>query len=380
MNKVYLDHAATTPIRVEVYEKMVEYMAKDFANADSIHSLGRESANIVLACRDNIAKLIGADSKEIYFTSGGTESDNWAIKGVAFANKDKGKHIITTKIEHPAVYNSCAFLEENGFDVTYLDVNDKGFVSSEDLIKAIREDTILISIMFANNEIGTIQDIKALAAIAKEKGILFHTDAVQATGTIKYDVKDLGVDLLSISGHKFYGPKGIGILYVKEGTKIAPFVNGGEQERGRRGGTTPTSLIVGIDEALTIASKEMDNNNANIYYLKQRLIDGLKKEDIVVNGSMDKDKSLPGTVSITFNKTKPGIVLNNLDMNGICASAGSACTAASEKPSRTLLSIGLSEEDSKRSVRFSIGRDNTKEEIDYTISTLKDILKRVRED
>ena len=380
MNKVYLDHAATTPIRVEVYEKMVEYMAKDFANADSIHSLGRDSANIVLACRDNIAKLIGADSKEIYFTSGGTESDNWAIKGVAFANKDKGKHIITTKIEHPAVYNSCAFLEENGFNVTYLDVNKDGFVSSEDLIKAIREDTILISIMFANNEIGTIQDIKALAAIAKERGIIFHTDAVQATGTIKYDVKDLGVDLLSISGHKFYGPKGIGILYIKEGTKIAPFVNGGEQERGRRGGTTPTSLIVGIDEALTIASKEMDNNNANIYYLKQRLIDGLKKENIVVNGSLDKDKSLPGTVSITFNKTKPGIVLNNLDMCGICASAGSACTAASEKPSRTLLSIGLSEEDSKRSVRFSIGRDNTKEEIDYAISTLKDILQRVRED
>ena len=379
MNKVYLDHAATTPIRVEVYEKMVEYMAKDFANADSIHSLGRESANIVLACRDNIAKLIGADSKEIYFTSGGTESDNWAIKGVAFANKDKGKHIITTKIEHPAVYNSCAFLEENGFNVTYLDVNKDGFVSPEDLIKAIREDTILISIMFANNEIGTIQDIKELASIAKERGIIFHTDAVQATGTIKYDVKDLGVDLLSISGHKFYGPKGIGILYIKEGTKIAPFVNGGEQERGRRGGTTPTSLIVGIDEALTIASREMDNNNANIYYLKQRLIDGLKKEDIVVNGSLNKDKSLPGTVSITFNKTKPGIVLNNLDMNGICASAGSACTAASEKPSRTLLAIGLTEEDSKRSVRFSIGRDNTKEEIDYTISTLKDILNKVRE-
>ena len=379
MNKVYLDHAATTPIRVEVYEKMVEYMAKDFANADSIHSLGRESANIVLACRDNIAKLIGADSKEIYFTSGGTESDNWAIKGVAFANKDKGKHIITTKIEHPAVYNSCAFLEENGFNVTYLDVNKDGFVSPEDLIKAIRDDTILISIMFANNEIGTIQDIKALSSIAKEKGIIFHTDAVQATGTIKYDVKDLGVDLLSISGHKFYGPKGIGILFIKEGTKIAPFVNGGEQERGRRGGTTPTSLIVGINEALTIADREIDDNNAHIYYLKQRLIDGLKKEDIVVNGSLDKDKSLPGTVSITFNKTKPGIVLNNLDMNGICASAGSACTAASEKPSRTLLSIGLSEEDSKRSVRFSIGRDNTKEEIDYTISTLKDILIRVRE-
>lgn len=379
MNKVYLDHAATTPIRVEVYEKMVEYMAKDFANADSIHSLGRESANIVLACRDNIAKLIGADSKEIYFTSGGTESDNWAIKGVAFANKDKGKHIITTKIEHPAVYNSCAFLEENGFNVTYLDVNKDGFVSPEDLIKAIRDDTILISIMFANNEIGTIQDIKALSSIAKEKGIIFHTDAVQATGTIKYDVKDLGVDLLSISGHKFYGPKGIGILFIKEGTKIAPFVNGGEQERGRRGGTTPTSLIVGINEALTIADREIDDNNAHIYYLKQRLIDGLKKEDIVVNGSLDKDKSLPGTVSITFNKTKPGIVLNNLDMNGICASAGSACTAASEKPSRTLLAIGLSEEDSKRSVRFSIGRDNTKEEIDYTISTLKDILIRVRE-
>ena len=379
MNKVYLDHAATTPIRVEVYEKMVEYMAKDFANADSVHSLGRESANIVLACRDNIASIIGADSKEIYFTSGGTESDNWAIKGVAFANRDKGKHIITTKIEHPAVYNSCAFLEENGFDVTYLDVNEQGFVSSEDLIKAIREDTILISIMFANNEIGTIQDIKALASIAKERGIIFHTDAVQATGTIKYNVKDLGVDLLSISGHKFYGPKGIGILYIKEGTKIAPFVNGGEQERGRRGGTTPTSLIVGINEALTIADREIDDNNAHIYYLKQRLIDGLKKEDIVVNGSLDKDKSLPGTVSITFNKTKPGIVLNNLDMCGICASAGSACTAASEKPSRTLLAIGLTEEDSKRSVRFSIGRNNTKEEIDYTISTLKDILIRVRE-
>ena len=277
MNKVYLDHAATTPIRVEVYEKMVEYMAKDFANADSIHSLGRESANIVLACRDNIAKLIGADSKEIYFTSGGTESDNWAIKGVAFANKDKGKHIITTKIEHPAVYNSCAFLEENGFNVTYLDVNKDGFVSSEDLIKAIREDTILISIMFANNEIGTIQDIKALAAIAKERGIIFHTDAVQATGTIKYDVNELGVDLLSMSGHKFYGPKGIGVLYIKEGTKIAPFVNGGEQERGRRGGTTPVSLIVGLSEALSIALKEMDDNNSNVFMNMDRLLPSRQK-------------------------------------------------------------------------------------------------------
>ena len=378
--KVYLDHAATTPIRMEVYDKMMENMAKDFANADSIHSLGRESANIVLSCRDNIAKLIGAQSKEIFFTSGGTESDNWAIKGVAFANKEKGKHIITTKIEHPAIYNSCAFLEENGFEVTYLDVDKYGFVNPEDLIKAIREDTILISIMFANNEIGTIQDIKTLCSIAKERGILFHTDAVQATGTIKYDVNELGVDLLSMSGHKFYGPKGIGALYIKEGTKIAPFVNGGEQERGRRGGTTPVSLIVGLSEALSIALKEMDDNNSNVYYLKHRLINELKKEDISINGSIEKDTSLPGTVSITFNKTKPGIVLNNLDMEGICASAGSACTAASEKPSRTLLAIGLSEEDSKRSVRFSIGRDNTKEEIDYTISTIKEILARVRED
>ena len=378
MKRIYLDHAATTPLCKEALEAMQPYMTEYFANADSTHFLGQESGNAVLSARDTIAKCIGAKSSEIYFTASGSEADSWAIKGVAFANKQKGKHIITTEIEHPAVYNACEWLKKEGFDITYLKVNKEGLVSLEDVKNAIREDTILISVMFANNEIGTIEPIKEICELAHNNKILFHTDAVQATGTIKYDVKELGVDLLSMSAHKFYGPKGIGALYIKEGVKIDSLINGGEQERGKRGGTTPVYLTVGMAKALEIAVKDIDKNYAYIKNLSDNLTSNIRFAEISFNGIVDGDNNLPGTVSILFKDTLPGIVLHNLDIAGIEASAGSACAAASDKPSRTLLGIGLSEEDSKRTVRFSIGKDNTEEEIDITIKTIKSILERLK--
>ncbi len=378
MKRIYLDHAATTPLCKEALDAMQPYMTEYFANADSTHFLGQESGNAVLSSRDNIAKCIGAKSSEVYFTSSGSEADSWAIKGIAFANKNKGKHIITTEIEHPAVYNACEWLKKEGFDISYLKVNNKGLVSIEDVKNAIRKDTILISVMFANNEIGTIEPIKEICELAHENNILFHTDAVQATGSIKYDVKELGVDLLSLSAHKFFGPKGIGALYIKEGVKIDPLVNGGEQERGKRGGTTPVYLTVGMAKALGIAIKDIEKNNKYVIGLRQKLIEGIKDEDVSFNGNVDAENVLPGTISVLFKNTLPGIVLHNLDIAGIEASAGSACAAASDKPSRTLLGIGLSEEDSKRTVRFSIGKDNTIEDIDNTIQAVKKILERLK--
>ena len=378
MKRIYLDHAATTPLCKEALDAMQPYMTEYFANADSTHFLGQESGNAVLSARDTVAKCVGAKSSEIYFTASGSEADSWALKGVAFANKQKGKHIITTEIEHPAVFNACEWLKKEGFDVTYLKVNKDGLISLEDLKNAIRKDTILISVMFANNEIGTIEPIKEISKIAHENNILFHTDAVQATGTIKYDVKELGVDLLSMSAHKFYGPKGIGALYVKEGVKIDSLINGGEQERGKRGGTTPVYLTVGMAKALELAVKDIEENDTYIKQLKEKLIQSIKDEDIAFNGIIDGDNVLPGTLSVLFKNTLPGIVLHNLDIAGVEVSAGSACAAASDKPSRTLLGIGLSEEDSKRTVRFSIGKDNTVEEIDTVIKSIKSIFERLK--
>lgn len=379
-NNIYLDHAATTPLNKEVAKKMQCYYTDVFGNANSQHTFGRDAGNAVITAREQVATAIGAKASEIYFTAGGTEADNWAIKGAALALINKGKHIITSKIEHPAIYNSCQQLEKFGFEVTYLDVDGEGFVSVSDLEKAIRNDTVLISIMFANNEIGTIEPIKELAAVAKAHGILFHTDAVQAAGSIAINVKDLGVDMLSLSGHKFYGPKGIGALYIRNGVKIEKLLTGGEQERAHRGGTTNVPAVVGIGEALTIATANMEKNAKIVSALRDRFVKGVKEklQSIRYNGTEDSTKRLPNNASFSFQYIEGESILYSLDLAGISASSGSACSSGSLDPSRTLLSIGVPVGVAHGTIRFTFGTDNTEEEVDYTIEKLVEIVARLR--
>ncbi|NLX63890.1 MAG: cysteine desulfurase NifS [Clostridiaceae bacterium] len=376
---IYFDHAATTYVKPEVFEAMKPYFTEQYGNPSSIYSIGRSNRKAVEDARCSVAKSIGAaESSEIYFTGSGTESDNWAIKGAALALQKKGKHIITSNIEHPAVLATCEFLQKQGYDITYVKVNEEGLVNPDDVDKAIRPDTILVTIMMANNEIGTIQPIKEIAQVCKKHGVLFHTDAVQAAGNIPIDVKDLGVDLLSVSGHKFYGPKGTGMLYIRKGVKIESLIHGGHQERNRRAGTENVPGIVGFAKALELANENMEAHYKKLSSLRDKALKGIMERIpyVRVNGSMEK--RLPGNLNLSFRFVEGESVLLMLDMKGIKASSGSACTSGSLDPSHVLLAIGLPHEIAHGSLRLSFGEINTEEEVDYLIDSLDEIISKLR--
>ena len=378
MNRIYFDHNATTPVLDEVFEAMVPFLKEQWGNPSSIHWAGRGTRKAVEDARERVAALLNCAPLELIFTSSGTEGDNHAIKGLAYAQKNKGNHIITTKVEHPAVLSTCKHLQKEGFEVTYLDVDKDGLLDLEELTKAITPKTILISVMFANNETGVIFPIKEIGRIAKEKGVAFHTDAVQAAGKIKIDVQDLNVDLMTISGHKLYAPKGVGALFIKRGTRLVPLIHGGHQERNRRGGTENVAGIVAMGKAAEIAMRDMDKEIEHLQVLKERLEKGIadRVPHIKVNGHADK--RLPNTSNISFEFVEGESLLLNLDMKGIAASSGSACTSGSLEPSHVLVSMGLTHELSHGSVRFSLGKSNTIEEIDYLLEIMPPIVERMR--
>ena len=378
MENVYFDNAATTRLDEDVLKEMLPYLREDYGNASAIYKLGRKSRKAIEESREKIAKVLNCKPNEIYFTAGGSESDNTAIKGIAHSYKNKGNHIITSKIEHPAVLETCKELEKEGFEVSYISVDENGVIDLEELKKAIKPTTILISVMFANNEIGTIEPIKEIGKIAKENKIYFHTDAVQAVGTIKIDVQDLNIDSLSLSGHKFYGPKGIGALYVRTGINFKKLIDGGHQEKNKRAGTENVAAIVGMGKALEMAYEKMDEHNEKIralrdYYESQVLE---KIPYVKVNGN--RENRLPGHSHISFRFIEGEGLLLNLDLKGICASSGSACTSGSLDPSHVLLAIGLPHEIAHGSLRISIGKYNTKEEIEFLVQNLVEIVNRLR--
>jgi len=373
-----MDNSATTQVKQEVLDEMLPYFSINYGNPSSIYALGGKSKNAVEVAREKIAKAIGANANEIFFTAGGSESDNWALKGIAFANRKKGNHIITSKIEHHAILHTCQYLEKEGFRVTYLDVDKYGTVDLEQLKNSITDDTILISIMFANNEIGTIQPIKEIGQIAKEKGIYFHTDAVQAIGHVKIDVNDLNIDLLSMSAHKFYGPKGIGVLYIRKGVKIDPLITGGAQERNRRAGTENVPGIVGMGKAIELAYDNLEESNARLIKLRDRLINKILDRIDYVRLNGHPTNRLPGNVNVCFEFIEGESLLLSLDMEGIAASSGSACTSGSLEPSHVLLAIGLPHEIAHGSLRLSLGDFNTEEEVDYVVDKLVEIVSRLR--
>ena len=378
MKNIYFDHAATTAVKPEVLETMLPYFTEKYGNASSIYSLGRENKKAIDDTREKVATALNAQPKEIFFTSGGTEADNWAIKGVAFSNESKGKHIITTNIEHHAVLHTCKYLEKYGFEVTYVPVDNKGIVHVEDIEKAIRPDTILISVMFANNEIGTIQPIKEIGALAKEKGIYFHTDAVQAIGNIPIDIKDMNIDMLSLSGHKFYGPKGVGVLYIRDGVRISPMLHGGAQERGKRASTENVAGIVGLGKAIELATENIDEYNTKLMKLRDRAIKEILEKIPYSRLNGDEKNTLPGNVNISFEFIEGESILLMLDMKGICASSGSACTSGSLDPSHVLLAIGLPHEIAHGSLRLTFGEENTDSDLDYLLETLPPIIEKLR--
>lgn len=380
MNKrVYFDYAATTPMKKEVLEEMLPFFNTEFGNPSSIHSFGRQGKSVLDAARDKIAKTLNAKSDEIFFTGGGSEADNWAIKGVAFANKSKGKHIITSKAEHHAVLHTCEYLEKEGFEVTYLDVDQYGLINVEDLKNAIKDDTILITILYANNEIGTMQPIREIAQVAKEKGVIFHTDAVQAYGNEVIDVNDLGIDLLSISAHKVYGPKGVGALYIRRGTKIHQLIHGGAQEKRRRAGTENIPGIVGFGKAAEMAYENIEEHINRIIGLREKLINGLIEKIPYTRLNGHPTRRLPGNVNLSFEFIEGESLLLSLDMVGIAASSGSACTSGSLDPSHVLMAIGLSHEIAHGSLRLTIGDFTTEEDVDYVIEKLPPIVDRLRQ-
>ncbi len=376
--RVYVDNSATTPMHPQVLEEMLPYFTERFGNPSSIHSFGREGKQAMDRARDRVAKSLGAGSGEIYFTGSGTEADNWALKGTAYANRDRGNHIITSKVEHHAVLHACKYLERYGFDVTYLDVDEYGMVNPEDLKKAIKDSTILISIMFANNEIGTIQPVEEIGKIAKGKGIYFHTDAVQAMGNIAIDVERLNIDLLSISAHKIRGPKGVGALYIKKGVKIDNLVHGGAQERKKRSGTENIASVVGLGRAAQLASDNLEGHVRKMTLLRDRLIDGIREriEHVRLNGH--PTQRLPNNINFSFDFIEGEALLLSLDMVGIAASSGSACTSGSLDPSHVLLATGLCHETAHGSLRISLGDINTGEDIDYILEQLPPIVERLR--
>ncbi|OHW63013.1 cysteine desulfurase IscS [Andreesenia angusta] len=378
MKQVYMDNAATTKMKKEVLDEMMPYFTEQYGNPSSIYRVGRESKKAVEEAREKVAKALGAKAKEIYFTSGGTESDNWAVKGVAYANKDKGNHIITTVIEHHAVLHTCKYLEKQGFEVTYLGVDEHGLIDLTELEKAIKDETILISIMYANNEIGTVQPIAEIGKIAKAKGVYFHTDAVQAVGSVEIDLENSDIDMLSLSGHKIYGPKGIGALYIKQGTKIHPFIHGGSQEKNRRAGTENIAYMVGLGKAIEMATADIDGHNKEIMALRDGLIQRINDKIDYVKLNGHPEKRLPGNVNFSFEFIEGEALLLSLDMVGIAGSSGSACTSGSLDPSHVLLAIGLPHEIAHGSLRLSIGDFNSEEELDYVVDNLAEIVQRLR--
>ena len=375
---IYLDNAATTATRPEVLEAMLPYFGEYYGNAASIYRFAGKSTKEVDEARRTVADALGAKKGEIYFTGGGSESDNWALKATAFAKKEKGKHIITSKIEHHAILHTCQFLEQNGFEVTYLDVDENGLVQPEKLEQAIREDTILVSIMFANNEIGTIQPIAELARIAHKHGALFHTDAVQAFCHVPIDVNELEIDMLSASGHKFGGPKGVGIMYLRDTVKIGSFIHGGAQERGKRAGTHNTPGIVGFAKAVELATANMEERARKETELRDYLIDGILAKVPYTRLNGHRTKRLSNNANFSFRFIEGESLLILLDQHGICGSSGSACTSGSLDPSHVLLAIGLPHEIAHGSLRLTLSAETTKEEIDYTIETVAKIVERLR--
>mgnify|MGYP000857331670 FL=1 len=376
---IYFDHAATTQVKPEVLQAMLPFFTQSYGNPSSIYQFAQTNKRALEESRETIATILGAQPNEIFFTSGGTESDNWAIKGIAESLKDKGNHIITTKIEHHAVLNPCHYLEKHGYEVTYLDVDKNGLVSPEQVEKAIKKGTILISIMFANNEIGTIMPIAEIGKIAKEHGVVFHTDAVQAVGQIPIDINKLHIDLLSLSGHKFYGPKGIGVLFIRRGIKLPPLLHGGAQERGRRAGTENVPGIVGLAKAMELAYQDLETKNIKIQALRDRLIEGVYDTIPYAQLNGDRKQRLPNNVNFSFDFVEGESLLLLLDMEGIFASSGSACASGSLDPSHVLLALGLSHEKAHGSIRFTLGEDNTMEDVEMLLTKLPAIVQKMRE-
>ncbi|EJO5348750.1 cysteine desulfurase [Clostridium botulinum] len=374
-NKIYMDHAATTYINKQVIDVMIPYLTKYYANPSSVYDMANTLRVAIDEAKEEIADFIGGNPDEIFFTSGGTEGDNWAIKGIAYANENKGKHIITSSIEHPAVLNSCKYLKEKGFEITFLPIDNYGKIDLKKLQESIKKDTILVSIMTANNEIGTIQDIKSIGEICKEHKVLFHTDAVQALGQTPINVKEMNIDLMTITAHKIYGPKGIGALYIKKGTKIDNFLHGGSQERGKRAGTENPAAIVGFKKAVSLLKEKGEGENKRIEKLRDKFIKGLLQiEGTKINGALGKDR-LKGNINVSFKNMDADLLLILLDNKGICASAGSACSAGAIDVSHVLLALGLNKEFLKGTIRFTLGAKNTEEEVDFVLEKLTEIMK-----
>ena len=377
MKTIYFDHAATTAVAREVKEAMDPYFCENYGNASSLYDLGYKSKEAINEARIKVAKVLNAKPNEIYFTSCGSESDNLALKGVTRANRQKGNHIITSKIEHPAVLNTCKQLEKEGFKVTYLNVNKNGFVDLEELKNSINSNTILVSIMFANNEIGTIQPIKQIANIAHKYNAIFHTDAVQAVGNVKIDVQEMGIDLLSMSAHKFYGPKGVGALYVRKNVNFVQLQNGGHQENDKRAGTENVAGIVGLGKAIELADKNMEENNKKLLELRQYFLEQIKNKMPYIRINGDLNNRLPGNINISFLYVNGKDIVKMLANYGICTSSGSACSSGLPQPSHVLLAMGLNEGIAKSSLRITLGKENTKEDIDYLVKALEESIKKL---
>lgn len=375
----YFDHAATTAVNQDVLQSMIPFFNENYGNASAIYSVGQTSRKALEDARENVANIFGAKPEEIYFTSCGSESDNTAIKGIARANRKKGNHIITSKIEHPAILESCKSLEKEGFEITYLNVDKNGFVDLEELKKEIRPTTILISVMFANNEVGTIQKIEEIGKISKENNVIFHTDAVQAVGSVKIDVDKLNIDAMSLSAHKFYGPKGIGALYVKKSVQFQKYIDGGHQEKNKRAGTENVALVVGLSKALKLAYDNLEKNNNYLISLRDYYIKSVEEKIPYIKVNGDLKERLPNNANISFRFIEGEGLLLNLDLLGICASSGSACTSGSLEPSHVLLAMGLTHELAHGSLRISFGLDNTKEDVDFLIESLCKIVKKLRD-
>lgn len=374
----YFDNAATTRVKEEVLQEMFPYFCEEYGNPSSMYSVGREAKRALEKARVRVAKLINCKPKEIYFTGCGSESDNTAIKGIAYKNRKKGNHIITSKIEHPAVLHTCQSLEKHGFEVTYLNVDKDGFINLSELENSIKPNTILISIMFANNEIGTIEPIREISKIAKKHNIIFHTDAVQACGNVDIDVRKLGIDMLSLSGHKLYAPKGVGALYVKEGIEFEKFMDGGHQEKDKRGGTENVAEIVGLGKAAELAKNNMEKHQEHLRTLRDYYIKNIEEKitDAKLNGP--RENRLPGNANFSFPGINGEELLIYLDERGICASSGSACTTGSMDPSHVLVAIGLDKNMSKGALRTSFGEENTLEDVDFLVDSLVEILNKMR--
>lgn len=374
MNIIYLDNSATTPIKSEVLQEMMPYLTTEYGNASSLYSVGRSAKRAIEKARNRVSELLNCNHNEIYFTGGGSESDNIALKGFAYANKEKGNHIITSKIEHPAILETCKTLERQGFEVSYINVNEDGIIDVEELRKSIKTNTILISVMTANNEVGTVQPIEEIAKIAHDNNIVFHTDAVQAIGNVRIDVEKMKIDMLSLSSHKINGPKGVGALYIKNGIEVEKFINGGHQEKDRRAGTENVAGIVGIGKAAEIARKNMETHIRNLSKIRDYYIKKVQKEipNIRINGSMEN--RLPGNANISFKGINASELIFKLDERGICVSSGSACSSGNTNPSHVLTAMNVPEVYLNSAIRTTFGDNNTFEQVDYVVKILKQII------